>query len=130
MKQPWVVVSPQGLVHVELDCDSEDRAWTVALGWPDAEEVQAKKDAGWFACPGTVTWHNPKDTPKSPVVYRVDSHTSPMDMSMVVRVTATQGSQSYTVEDRVPYRIATSDEYGQYVEELKARALLRLQETK
>jgi hypothetical protein len=58
LTMPWVVVAPSG-VHWLGHADSEAGAWTIALGWPDAEEVAEHKRAGWYAAEATVSWKRP-----------------------------------------------------------------------
>ena len=56
---PWVVVAPSG-VHWLGQASDEAQAWTVALGWPDDEEVAEHKRDGWYAAQATVTWRDPR----------------------------------------------------------------------
>ena len=58
MTLPWVVVGPHGVYYVGLH-DDEAGAWTVALGWPDAEEIAERKADGWYAAQATMTWTQP-----------------------------------------------------------------------
>lgn len=58
MMLPWVVVAPSG-VHWLGHADSEASAWSIALGWPDEEEVAEHKRAGWYAAEATVSWKRP-----------------------------------------------------------------------
>lgn len=45
----WAVYTNSGqLWHVEPE-DSEQRAWTIALGWPSAGEIEEYKHSGWRA---------------------------------------------------------------------------------
>lgn len=51
----WVVCGPRGLYWIGL-CRDEQQAWTIALGWPTDEDVEAHKKHGWYAAKATVTW--------------------------------------------------------------------------
>lgn len=55
---PWVVVAPSGLSWLGLARD-ENNAWQIALGWPDQQEIDAHKLAGWYATEATVKWTRP-----------------------------------------------------------------------
>lgn len=69
-RMPWVVVAPGG-VHWLGHAASEQDAWTVALGWPDKEEIDEAKARGWYAAQATVSWKRPDGVPASqPVQYR------------------------------------------------------------
>ncbi len=37
----------------------ENNAWQIALGWPDQQEIDAHKLAGWYATEATVKWTRP-----------------------------------------------------------------------
>lgn len=63
--QPWVVVKPEGLAYIGLHED-EASAWTVYLGWPDAEDIAAAKAKGWYAAPATATWRAPGNEAERP----------------------------------------------------------------
>lgn len=58
LRTPWVVVSPAGVVWLG-HADNEQQAWSVALGWPDDEEINNCKARGWYATEATVTWRRP-----------------------------------------------------------------------
>ena len=45
----WSVISPTGEIKVDSHSQSEDDAWRIALGWPDAEEIERAKKEGWIA---------------------------------------------------------------------------------
>lgn len=55
---PWVVVAPGGLYYVGLHED-ERSAWTIALGWPDDEEIADRKREGWYAARAELRWTKP-----------------------------------------------------------------------
>ena len=55
---PWVVCGPAGVYWLGHAKD-EHQAWTIALGWPDDEDIRAHKDRGWYAATATVTWSAP-----------------------------------------------------------------------
>lgn len=55
---PWVVVGHKGVYWLGHARD-EDHAWTIALGWPPASEIEACRAAGWYAAHATVTWQKP-----------------------------------------------------------------------
>ena len=55
---PWVVVAPFGVYWLG-HAENEARAWCIALGWPDEEEVARHKAKGWYAAQATVTWSKP-----------------------------------------------------------------------
>ena len=59
---PWVVVAPSGVYWLGHARD-EASAWSIALGWPDEEEVAEHKRAGWYASEATVTWKRPAGVP-------------------------------------------------------------------
>lgn len=61
LADPWVVVSPQGVQFLGFAVD-ETTAWSYALGWPDAKEVERYKALGWYATPANVTWKKPTPT--------------------------------------------------------------------
>jgi hypothetical protein len=61
LQMPWVVVGPSGVYWLG-HADSEVSAWTIALGWPDADEVAEHKRAGWYAAEATATWKRPDGT--------------------------------------------------------------------
>lgn len=63
MTLPWVVVAPEGVYWLGHAC-SENNAWTIALGWPDAAEVAEHKRMGWYATQATVTWRRPHGLPE------------------------------------------------------------------
>lgn len=44
--QAWAVIWPDGRVLVDSTFRDEAHAWTVALGWPDAEEIAEAKKKG------------------------------------------------------------------------------------
>ena len=55
MSAIYVIVGPRGLAYVGLHRD-EAECWSVYLGWPDAEEVEAAKAEGFYCAPATLTW--------------------------------------------------------------------------
>lgn len=55
----FVVVGPLGLAYVGLHT-SEDDCWTVCLGWPSSEEIEAYKADGWYCAEANITWQKPK----------------------------------------------------------------------
>jgi hypothetical protein len=57
---PWVMVGPMGLEYIGLHPDAED-TWRVALGWPDAEEINDRIKQGWYVAEATATWQRPKE---------------------------------------------------------------------
>ena len=57
---PWVVVSPSGVSWLGHASD-ESGAWSVALGWPDDEEIAHHRRQGWYAAEAMVTWTRPMD---------------------------------------------------------------------
>ena len=61
MTLPWVVVAPDGVFYLGMHED-EAGAWRVALGWPDAAEIDEKKRAGWYAAQAITTWKQPNTT--------------------------------------------------------------------
>lgn len=65
--RPWVVVANDGLYYIGLH-ESEADAWRVSLGWPDEEEIVAKKAIGWYAAPATATWREPSTTDEQPAM--------------------------------------------------------------
>jgi hypothetical protein len=61
----WIICGPKGLKWIGL-CHSEDDAWRIALGWPDAEEIAAEKRRGYYAAQPTVTWTRPEQNGPHP----------------------------------------------------------------
>ena len=55
----YVIVSPDGLVYVGLH-ESCVSAWKIFLGWPTVEEVQQKKDQGWYCAKAEIKWQKPE----------------------------------------------------------------------
>lgn len=55
---PWVVVGSQGVYWLGHSRD-EEGAWDIALGWPDQQEIDLRKQEGWYAAEATVTWRKP-----------------------------------------------------------------------
>lgn len=54
----WVVVGPSGVRWVGLAAD-ENAAWTIALGWPDADDIALAKRQGWYAAEASLSWRKP-----------------------------------------------------------------------
>lgn len=54
----WVLVGPEGQVFGSFE--NADAAWRHGLGWPDAQEIWERKQAGWYAAEATLTWESPK----------------------------------------------------------------------
>ena len=44
---PWGWIRPDGSFVVDSSLTSESDAWQIALGWPDKDEIEAAKCAGW-----------------------------------------------------------------------------------
>lgn len=55
---PWVIVTPAGVYWLGHAKD-EAHAWSIALGWPDKDEIDAWKAKGCYAAQATVTWSKP-----------------------------------------------------------------------
>ena len=53
----WVITDPTGAVkYIAKPDDDENTAWTIALGWPDDDEIQRYKSQGWRAHIATLTF--------------------------------------------------------------------------
>lgn len=58
-RDPWVVVSPHGLIWLGHAVD-EKCAWAYAtISFPDRKSPDAYKALGWYAAPANVTWKKP-----------------------------------------------------------------------
>lgn len=54
MIKAWAVVFPDNRIIADSGFKDEDHAWTVALGWPDAEEIERAKKNGHRAMRLTI----------------------------------------------------------------------------
>ena len=45
----WAVIYPEGRILADSDFETERDAWEVALGWPDTQEIDDAKRAGYRA---------------------------------------------------------------------------------
>lgn len=45
---PWALFKGEDIYWIGL-AESENAAWTIALGWPDMEEIAAARAGGMFA---------------------------------------------------------------------------------
>jgi hypothetical protein len=45
---PWALFKDDNIYWLGL-AESEETAWTIALGWPDAEEISSAKAGGMHA---------------------------------------------------------------------------------
>lgn len=57
-QRAFVVVGPSGVAYVGFHASEAD-AWSIALGWPSDDEIDALKQAGWYAAEATLTWTKP-----------------------------------------------------------------------
>lgn len=58
----WAIVFPNGQIVTGSECQTEDDAWWIALGWPSPEDVEDAKRTGAFAVKATLqfeTGENP-----------------------------------------------------------------------
>lgn len=59
MIEPYVIVGPDGIVHVGLYAD-EKECWRIYLGWPTVAEVNWYKDRGYYCAKANLTWTKPE----------------------------------------------------------------------
>jgi hypothetical protein len=45
----WAVIFPDGEICTGSDMKNEADAWEIALGWPDAQEIEDAKKSGVYA---------------------------------------------------------------------------------
>lgn len=61
-REMWAVVLPDGHIVTGSDLNTEERAWTIALGWPGEAEIEHEKKRGAFAVKATLTYQKPCHT--------------------------------------------------------------------
>lgn len=59
MIEPYVIVGPEGIVHVGLYAD-EKECWRIYLGWPTVREVNWYKEHGYYCTKANLTWTKPE----------------------------------------------------------------------
>ena len=59
MLEHYVIVGPDGIVHVGLYTD-EKECWRIYLGWPTVAEVNWYKEHGYYCTKANLTWTKPE----------------------------------------------------------------------
>lgn len=57
-EDPYVLVSPEGLVYVGLHT-CEESCWQIVLGWPSEDEIKYHKSLGYYVAKAQLTWRKP-----------------------------------------------------------------------
>lgn len=60
MPKPYVFVTPDGVQWAGL-ADDEKHAWTIALGWPDDDEIDDAQAGGCFVAKAVIHFTDPTD---------------------------------------------------------------------
>lgn len=55
----WAIVFPDGRIITGTDLEDEERAWTIALGWPHTSEIEHAKRLGVFATRAVIEYTKP-----------------------------------------------------------------------